>query len=49
MILKLIFKSLMTRWFSTLLTIISIALSVALLLGVERAREGARNFAIHGI
>ena len=43
MILKLIFKSLQTRWFSTLLTVISIGLSVALLLGVERAREGARN------
>jgi putative ABC transport system permease protein len=36
-------KSLWNRRFTTLLTIFSIALSVALFLGVERVRTGARE------
>ena len=43
MLARIIFKSLWTRRFSSTLTVTSIAFSVALLLGVERAREGARN------
>lgn len=39
----LAWKSLCNRWFTTLLTICSIALSVGLLIGVERVREGARD------
>lgn len=36
-------KSLLNRKTTTLLTVISIALSVALILGIERIRSGARN------
>ena len=42
-ILHLAFKSLLNRRFTALLTLISIALSVTLLLGVERIRTEARN------
>lgn len=41
--LRLIFKSLLNRKVTTFLTILSIAFSVALLLGVERVRVGARE------
>ncbi len=42
-ILSLAFKSLLNRKFTVLLTLLSIALSVALLLGVERLRVESRN------
>jgi putative ABC transport system permease protein len=42
-ILSLAFASLANRKFTVLLTIAAIALSVALLVGVERLREGARD------
>jgi putative ABC transport system permease protein len=41
--LTLAFKSLRNRKFTTLLTVVSIALSVTLLLGVERIRNEARS------
>ena len=41
--LKLAIKSLWNRRFTAMLTLISIALSVALLLGVERVRTEARS------
>lgn len=41
-ILSLAFASLLNRKFSVLLTVIAIALSVALLVGVERIRSGAQ-------
>lgn len=41
--LRLAFKSLLNRKFAVLLTVISISLSVALLLGVERLRTEART------
>lgn len=41
--LRLIFKSLLNRKVTTFLTILSIAFSIALLLGVERVRVGARQ------
>ena len=45
-ILRLALQSLLNRRFTALLTLVSIALSVALLLGVERVRSEARaNFA----
>jgi putative ABC transport system permease protein len=43
LILSLAAKSLRNRLFATVLTVVSIALSVALLLGVERVRLGARE------
>jgi len=43
LVLKLAFKSLWNRRFASILTIASISLSVALLLGVERVRLGARS------
>ena len=39
---RLAFLSLRSRWLTTLLTVISIAVSVGLLLGVEKVRNGAR-------
>ena len=42
-LLRLAFFSLKNRRFTTLLTIASIALSVSLLLGVEKIRLGARD------
>ena len=42
-ILRLALKSLANRWLTALLTIFSIALSVMLLLGVEKVRTGARQ------
>ena len=41
-ILRLAFKSVINRKFTTLLTIFSIAVSVVLILGVEKVRTGAR-------
>jgi putative ABC transport system permease protein len=41
--LKLACKSLLNRRLTTTLTILSVALSVALLVGVERVRQGARE------
>lgn len=43
MILRLAAASLRARWFTAALTVLSIALSVALLLGVERMREASRS------
>lgn len=43
MIIFLTFKSMLHRWFTTLLCLVSIALSVSLFLGVERLRHGARD------
>jgi putative ABC transport system permease protein len=43
MILFLTFKSMLSRKFTTLLCLISIALSVALFLGIERMRNGAKE------
>lgn len=42
-VLRLALQSLMNRWVTALLTIASIALSVMLLLGVEKVRNGARG------
>ncbi|HMQ09682.1 MAG TPA: ABC transporter permease [Oligoflexia bacterium] len=42
-LLKITKKSLLNRKATTMLTILSIALSVALLLGIERVRSGARK------
>ncbi|MDX2155373.1 MAG: ABC transporter permease [Hyphomicrobiaceae bacterium] len=42
-ILRLALKSLANRWLTALLAVASIALSVALLLGVEKVRSGARQ------
>jgi putative ABC transport system permease protein len=42
-ILRLALKSLATRWLTVMLTVLSIALSVLLLLGVEKVRTGARQ------
>jgi putative ABC transport system permease protein len=42
-ILFLTFKSMLSRKFTTLLCLISIALSVALFLGIERMRNGAKE------
>lgn len=42
-ILSLAWRSLMNRKGSALLTLIAVALSVALFLGVEKARQGAQN------
>lgn len=43
LILRLAFQSLRARWLTALLTILAIALSVLLLLGVENIRRGARQ------
>ena len=42
-ILRLALQSLANRWLTALLTILSIAFSVTLLLGVEKVRTGARQ------
>src|SRR5262249_19732775 len=42
-ILRLALQSLSNRWLTALLTILSIAVSVMLLLGVEKVRTGARE------
>ena len=42
-ILSLAWKSLMNRKGSVILTLVAVALSVALFLGVEKARTGARE------
>ena len=46
---NLALQSMMARRFTTFLTILSIALSVALLVGVERVRQGARESFAHTI
>lgn len=43
MILRLTVLSLRNRWLTALLTVLSIAVSVGLLLGVEKVRNGART------
>jgi putative ABC transport system permease protein len=43
MILRLAFLSLRNRWLTVLLTVFAIAISVALFLGVEKIRHGART------
>ncbi|NRA64751.1 MAG: ABC transporter permease [Pseudobacteriovorax sp.] len=40
---KIIYKSLMNRWFTALLTVLSIGLSVSLLLAVENMRKGTKE------
>ena len=42
-ILRLAWQSLLNRWVTALLTIVAIAVSVMLLLGVEKVRTGARS------
>ena len=42
-LIKIAHKSLLNRKATTFLTVLSIALSVALLLGIERVRSGARK------
>jgi putative ABC transport system permease protein len=46
---NLALQSMMARRFTTILTILSIALSVSLLVGVERVRQGARESFAHTI
>ena len=41
-VLKLAWQSVLNRKFTTILTILSIAVSVVLILGVEKVRSGAR-------
>jgi putative ABC transport system permease protein len=43
MIVRLAFQSLLNRWVTALLTVLAIAMSVMLLLGVEKVRTGARE------
>ncbi|MGI9421485.1 MAG: FtsX-like permease family protein [Geminicoccaceae bacterium] len=43
MILRLAWQSLLNRWVTAVLTILAIAVSVMLLLGVEKVRTGARS------
>ena len=43
MILRLALQSLLNRWVTALLTVLAIAISVMLLLGVEKVRTGARQ------
>ncbi len=43
MIVRLAVQSLLNRWVTALLTVLAIALSVMLLLGVEKVRTGARQ------
>lgn len=43
MIVRLAFRSLRNRWFTAALTVLSIALAVTLLLGVERIRHESRE------
>jgi len=42
-ILRLAWRSLANRWVTALLTVLAIAVSVMLLLGVEKVRTGARS------
>ena len=42
-ILRLAWKSLLNRWVTAVLTVLAIAVSVMLLLGVEKVRTGAKN------
>lgn len=42
-ILRLALQSLRNRWITALLTVLAIAVSVMLLLGVEKVRNGARS------
>src|SRR6478609_4273656 len=42
-VLRLALQSLANRWLTALLTILAIAVSVVLLLGVEKVRTGARQ------
>ena len=42
-VLRLAMQSLRNRWFTAILTILAIALSVALLLGVEKIRTSAKQ------
>ena len=42
-ILRLALQSLANRWLTALLTVLAIAFSVMLLLGVEKVRTGARQ------
>ena len=43
MIVRLAVQSLLNRWVTALLTVLAIAVSVMLLLGVEKVRTGARQ------
>ena len=43
MIVRLALQSLFNRWVTALLTVLAIAVSVMLLLGVEKVRTGARQ------
>lgn len=43
MIIRLAFQSLLNRWVTAILTVLAIAVSVMLLLGVEKVRTGARQ------
>ena len=43
MIVRLAWRSLLNRWVAALLTVLAIAMSVMLLLGVEKVRTGARD------
>ena len=43
MIVRLALQSLFNRWVTALLTVVAIAVSVMLLLGVEKVRTGARQ------
>ena len=43
MLVRLAWRSLMNRWPTALLTVLAVAASVALLLGVEKVRTGARE------
>src|SRR5262245_43441185 len=43
MVLRLALPSLRNRWLTALLTVLAIAVSVVLLLGVEKIRTGARQ------
>jgi len=42
-VLRLAFQSLRNRWLTALLTVLAIAVSVVLLLGVEKIRSGAKS------
>ena len=49
MILRIAFKSLQNRWSTALLTVIAIAFSVTLFLGVDKIRHAARDSFAHTI
>ena len=48
-LLRLALKSLRNRWLTALLTVVAIAVSVVLLLGVEKVRSGAKASFAHTI